>query len=1005
MGMVNIDFHVVFDMLPAPAVVLEADSPVFTVVAVNRKWQKVSGLSAADMVGKGFFEHFNLMPEQSRQEWSRLLEDVKRSGNPQQLGPDVFFQNKLHTGEQESSIFSLDIVPLDQGRLLLVTSTDVTETSKATQSENLIQTIDGIVWEADATTLQFRFVSDQVEKILGFTAAQWLSEPDFWKNHMHVADRAALPEFCPLLSEPGASHRFDYRMIRADGEVVWIRDIVTIVGQESGALLCGFMVDITETKRLEDVERLEKVVLELSAQKDSLLTDVLDRYLLGIEQIFPDMKCSILAIKDNKLKNWSSPSLPESYIRGIEDLAIGPFTGSCGTAAFTRELVIVDDIATDLRWERYKDIALDEGLLACWSHPIILSDGTVIATFAAYYDKIRLPDADELKLIDKAVALLTVILESRRNASLIADAAMLISQGQELARLGTWQWDTGTNEIVWSDTLYTIYGLDRGSFKPSMDNYLGLVHPLDMQRVHDNILHAIATKSEVEFEERIVHSSGEYRYLKTWTKTKLDENGKVIMLIGACLDTTASKNIQDKLLASESRLRSLVDSQTNYVVRTDLSGKYTYYNSTFNEDFRWFYNSDDFLGINCLMVVCQYHRADAINAVKKCLHNPGHMCTVELDHVQQSEKARTVFWHFIALTDSTGEPTEIQCIGIDISERKQAIDDLRKSNERYELLNMATNDAIYDWDIINDHVKWGDGYVRLFGLKIGTEKMKLEEWASHLHPDDRVATVQSLELRLADKDQQKWVADYRFERFDGTYAFVEEIGYIRRNRSGRAVRMIGVLRDISQQKQEEYELKLLGSVITNTNDAVLIAQSEPGDIAQLRILYVNGAFTRLTGYTPAHVIGQNPMLLKGFNLPENDFARLAEAITNVKSLKAETLHYQRDGQHYFINLSIHPVVDAAGTLTHWISIGRDVTEKRRYVFEIEERNKKLQEIAWMQSHVIRAPLARMMSLIDLLRNYENSETEKDELLEHILHSAHSLDDIIRDISSKTEDLA
>ena len=78
-----------------------------------------------------------------------------------------------------------------------------------------------------------------------------------------------------------------------------------------------------------------------------------------------------------------------------------------------------------------------------------------------------------------------------------------------------------------------------------------------------------------------------------------------------------------------------------------------------------------------------------------------------------------------------------------------------------------------------------------------------------------------------------------------------------------------------------------------------------------------------------------------------------------------------------------------------------IADVRVGIGEIEEQNHKLQEIAWMQSHVIRAPLARLMGLIDLIRNYQNSEHEKNELLDHVLTSAYALDEIIRDISSKT----
>ncbi|WP_439559314.1 PAS domain-containing protein [Dyadobacter sp.] len=594
-----------------------------------------------------------------------------------------------------------------------------------------------------------------------------------------------------------------------NGEVKYILKSVIDVTVDAGSLHNrGLVLDIGETRRLEQVEHLERTVLEINAGKNSQLSEILTHYVTGIERSFPDMTCSIMGIRNHALHNWASPSLPPEYIQSIENIKISAKAGSCGTAAFTKKMIVVKDIATDPVWEEHKELALKHHLLACWSHPIILSDDTVIATFAVYYRKIKAPNEEELKFVAKAVALLTVILENRRNLDLIAENAMLISQGQELARFGTWQWDIESNVVSWSDTLYAIYGVERGTYKPSFEGYLAMVHPADRDRVRAGLEYAMENRTDIEFEERIIHASGEVKYLKTWSRSKMDDTGRAVKMIGACLDITHSMKIQEELRASESRLRSLVDAQTNYVIRTDLSGNYTYYNTRFQEDFRWFYNHEDFLGFNSLMVVMQYHRMSVVDVVNKCLLEPGKIVSLELDYVQQSDKPRSVYWHFIALTDSVNKPVEIQCIGIDVSERKQAIDELRRSNQRYELLNMATNDAIYDWDLLTDHIEWGAGFFRLFGFDL-IEEDGVEEWLRHLHPEDRAAVEQSLNLLLADRGQ-RWSAEYRFRRADGTYAFVEEIGYITRNQQGKAVRMIGVMRDVSRQKEEEYELKLLG---------------------------------------------------------------------------------------------------------------------------------------------------------------------------------------------------
>lgn len=613
------------------------------------------------------------------------------------------------------------------------------------QFESLVQTVDGIVWEADAENFEFSFISDQVRNILGYTPEEWLADPAFWQNHIHPDDRELAVRYCHRETRELRNHTFDYRMLKADGTLVWIKDVVSVIREGGKAVaLRGLMVDITEAKRLENLEHLEKIVLEMNSVKGTPLRNVLDVYVRGVEAMFPHSRCSLLGVKNRRLHSLASPSLPLEYVEAINGREIGENAGSCGTAAFLQQQVIVSDIATDPRWETYRQLALPHKLLACWSHPVILDD-EVVATFAIYYDRITIPGEDELKVVERVASILKVIFENRQNSELVEDV-----------------------------------------------------------------------------------------------------------------------------------------------------------------------------------------------------------------------------------------------------------------NERYQYVNMATNDAIYDWDLARDHIEWGDGFFRIFGNEADKAHYPLSRWAERVHPADREPVGKSLEMQLADQQQHKWSIEYRFKKADGQYAFVEEIGYIRRNRQGKATRMIGVLRDVTKARQEQHELKLLVSVITNTNDAVLIAESDPRDISGLKILYVNAAFTRITGYLSEEVVGKSPALLRGFSPARNDFDKLQDAIYNVEPLKGATLRYVREGEEFFINLALLPVADARGVHTHWIAIGHDVTDRLRYISEIEERNHKLQEIAWMQSHVIRAPLARLMGLIDLIRNYQHSDTEKNELLDHVLTSAYALDEIIRDISSKTE---
>jgi len=140
------------------------------------------------------------------------------------------------------------------------------------------------------------------------------------------------------------------------------------------------------------------------------------------------------------------------------------------------------------------------------------------------------------------------------------------------------------------------------------------------------------------------------------------------------------------------------------------------------------------------------------------------------------------------------------------SRLQMLVDALKLSNEKYEYVNKATRDAIYDWDMENDHIAWGDGFYRLFGYEISEEKYPVNKWIGLIHESDIEAINRSLSGALQNRTQHDWRAEYQFKKSDGSFAFVQENGYIIRDPQGEAIRMIGVLRDVSQRKKTQLKL-------------------------------------------------------------------------------------------------------------------------------------------------------------------------------------------------------
>ncbi|MBV8892563.1 MAG: PAS domain-containing protein [Acidobacteria bacterium] len=173
-----------------------------------------------------------------------------------------------------------------------------------------------------------------------------------------------------------------------------------------------------QQKLSEALSVLDKTVLEMIMSHEPL-SRVLESLCLKIEDCFQGLVCSILILDSDAitLRHGAGPSLPQAYVAAIDGVPVGPRAGSCGTAAYRAQPVVVTDIATDPLWAEYRQLALAHGLRACWSMPISSRTGIVLGTFACYYREPRTPEADHLLVIDRAVHLAGIAIERSRTKS------------------------------------------------------------------------------------------------------------------------------------------------------------------------------------------------------------------------------------------------------------------------------------------------------------------------------------------------------------------------------------------------------------------------------------------------------------------------------------------------------------------------------------------------------------------------------------------------------------
>nr|WP_315233453.1 EAL domain-containing protein [uncultured Albidiferax sp.] len=255
-----------------------------------------------------------------------------------------------------------------------------------------------IVYANAGFTSMFGYTLDEV---LGRTVSATLSGPH---TDLQVVERIKRE-----LQQPGGG-RADVLLYTKSGRPLWVSIVANPLFDDQGRFtgVVGVLADITQTKMHEVLQYklLHAMVQELP------LPELMELVCREVERIAPEVAASILQVDaEGRLHPLAAPSLPKLYSDALEGLAIGPMTGSCGTAAWRGEAVLVTDIATDPLWAPYKHLILPLGFVACWSSPITASDGRVLGTFAFYYRSQRGPDALHQRLIDVSLHLCALAME------------------------------------------------------------------------------------------------------------------------------------------------------------------------------------------------------------------------------------------------------------------------------------------------------------------------------------------------------------------------------------------------------------------------------------------------------------------------------------------------------------------------------------------------------------------------------------------------------------------
>jgi len=562
---------------------------------------------------------------------------------------------------------------------------------------------------------------------------------------------------------------------------------------------------------------------------------------------------SILLLDEDgrRLRHGAGPSLPSEYNAAIDGIEIGPSVGSCGTAAFTGEAVFVSDISSDPLWADFRELALSHDLRACWSIPIRSAGGTLLGTFAMYHRQQRVPQPDDLEIVDFVVRTAALVIErSRSETSLRRSEARYrqIVEGSEDFAIVTFDaegrvtgWNRGAEHVVGHDAAHAI-GRPGDFFYTEEDRASGAFwHELERARRDGRAVN-----------ERWHLCANGKRFWGSGLMMPLAMDHGGFMKIFR--DGTAEHEAEANLRASEERLRFLAeleerlfrsaDAEQAMAAATELLGRQiaasrcayadveedgdtfhirqdfvaaglTSSTGTYSLDLFGARAASDMRGGNVLVVRdvgaelddvgVDTFRSIGIEAIICCpLVKAGRLTAMMAIHQNQP---RNWTADEIALTRDVVERcwAHVERVG---SEAR-----LRDSEERLRLAVTNAEVGFWDVDVVNDVLIWPARTKAMFGISPDVP-VTMQDFYDGLHPDDRAATSEAYAAAADPARRALYDVDYRtIGKEDGVVRWVAAKGRGVFDDRGRCLRVAGTAVDITPRKVAEEALRELNSTL------------------------------------------------------------------------------------------------------------------------------------------------------------------------------------------------
>jgi PAS domain S-box-containing protein len=506
------------------------------------------------------------------------------------------------------------------------------------------------------------------------------------------------------------------------------------------------------------------------------------------------------------------------------------------------------------------------------------------------------------------------------------------------------------------------------------------LHPDDLDECAREWKRSVEEGTPYEIEYRLRRAlDGEYRWFRVQATPVRDSEGRVVKWFGTWVDVHETKQLEREARTLAKRLSTTFESIPDAFCTLDLSWRFQYVNSEAERLLRR--SRSELVGAEVWSAFPDLRGSRLELELRRAASEN---VTVGLEHHAESMG----MWFEVRAYPSDGGLT---VYFRDVTGRVRFEQALRASEERFRLLSRATNDAIWDWDLVTGALWWNDGFERQFGFEREKLPPTIESWTERIHPDERESMLASVQQAI-DTGAPSWSAEYRFLRADGQYVVVLDRGYVIRDDSGKPVRMIGGMNDLSDRRRAEETLRQQAALLDNAQDAILVRGLDQS------ITYWNRGAERVYGWSAEEVLGRSVLEVL-YRDPEPCIAA-TEATLEHGEWTGELQHLTKRGQTLSVACRWTLLRDPAGRPRSILAIDTDVTRKKQLEAQFirAQRMESIGTLAGGIAHDLNNVLAPIMISIELLQQSVESDDAR-ELLQTIEASTRRGADLVRQVLS------